>query len=111
MKMLFVAACTLILFVGTSGCGSSDAVMVHVKLMNEYADSLEKGASQPKIDGIRDRIQRNANKLLAMPVAERRRLAEHHRDAYQRAHARLAKALEKQRGKTVGDVTIPDLTR
>jgi hypothetical protein len=103
-------ACGLILLVGIGGCGSRDPVMEHVKLMNDYADALEKGAGQPKIDQIRKRIQENANKLKALPEVERKKLAEQHKSEYQTAHARVTNALARQRNKQFDDGGIQDLS-
>ena len=110
MKRLVPVACGLILLFGISSCGSNDPVKEHVKLMNRYADALEEGAGQPKIDQIRKRIEENANKLKAMAEVERKKLAEQHKSEYQTAHARVANALARQRNKQVGDSGIPDLS-
>jgi hypothetical protein len=110
MKKLFGAACGLIVVVGINGCGSANDSLAkdHIRLTNELADALEKGADATKLQEIQNRAKESTKKIEALPEAERKALEEKYKDELQKANARVMAAMTKNIGKAVGDIKFPD---
>ena len=113
MKRLVVVECGFCWSPASdSGSGSSGDMLMQnlVKLMNELADSVERGPDQSKYDAMSAEINEKLEKLKALQSSEAdtKKLTEKYKDEMAKAGARLSRALLKMEEKVLAGVKVPD---
>ena len=88
--------------VALTGCGRSPDALVEQQIgqMNEWADAIEAGADQAKIDAIEERLTETKKALeeLDLSDAEKKKLAEKYGEELGKATARVMKASMSKMG-------------
>jgi peptidoglycan hydrolase CwlO-like protein len=110
MRKLIVVAGALMLMMSLSGCGSSADSLTkdQIKLMNELADAIDKGADKAKLEDISKRIQEVDKKFkdLKLSADEEKKLKDKYNKEGEEAAKKLFAAMLKN-PKALMDIKLP----
>ena len=111
MKKFIATACMVGCFLIISGCSSEadDLMKDQLKLMNEWADAIEKNEPESRMNDIQKRMEElgKRSEKLKLSDDEKKKLEERYKDDIVKTSTRLQKAMMSKFGVDPGKLNMP----